>query len=101
MPILTLLPAAYIAALVCAIGGDFLRAQLAKDLEHDPPDLIRRVMGSTSLPTLFLVGALLLRVLIDVKGLLLTALCVAAALSLWKSCRMWSLRPVSGRRPLH
>ena len=103
MPTLTLLPAVYIAALIFAIGSDFLRAQLSKDLEYDPPDLLRRTIGSVSLPTICLVGALLLRVLIHVKGLLLTALLVAAALFVWKTYRLWALppgAPVTSRRSL-
>lgn len=87
-----LLPAAYVAAMVWAIGGDFLRAQLDKDLEQDPPSIVQRLLRAASLPTACLVGALLLRLLIHVKGLLLTALIVAAALSLWKAYRAGSLR---------
>ena len=101
MDLLSLLPAVYVAALICAIGGDFLRAQLAKDLEHDPPDWIHRLMSSISLPTIFLVGALMLRALVYVKGLLLTALLCAAVLSLWKT--LWSFRAHTSatRRPIH
>lgn len=87
------LPAVYVIALAWAVGGDFLRAQLDKDLERDPPAMLRRALHAASLPTLFLIGALLLRLLIDVRGLLLTALLVAAAISMWKLCRVALLRP--------
>jgi hypothetical protein len=96
-------PAAYVAALAWAIGGDFLRAQFDKDLENEPPSWALRALSTVSLPTCFLVGALLLRLLIHVKGLLLTALFLAAALSLWKVYRVWALgpvRPAASRRPL-
>jgi len=86
-----LLPAAYVAALIWAIGGDFVRAQLDKDLERDPPTIPRRLLRAASMPTVCLTGALLLRLLIHVKGLLLSALIVASAISLWKTYRMWSL----------
>lgn len=93
-------PAAYAAALAWAIGRDFLRAQLDKDLEQDPPAVLLRALQTISLPTVCLVGALVLRMLIHVKGLLLSALVVAIALSIWKTSRLSMLRPAA-RRPIH
>lgn len=101
MEISTLLvPAAYAAALAWAIVGDYLRAQLDKDLERDPPAILRRAFESISLPTVCLISALLLRMLIHVKGLLLSALVVAIVLSIWKTSRLSVMRPAS-RRPIH
>ncbi|MEZ5362931.1 MAG: hypothetical protein R2748_11455 [Bryobacterales bacterium] len=77
-----LVPTAYVAALSWAAGGDFLRAQLVKDLECDPPALLEGLWQQISLPTLCLIGALVLRLMIHVKGLLLTALFVSAVLAL-------------------
>lgn len=102
MASLTLIvPAAYVAALAVALSGDFLRAQLAKDLEHDPPGAWARLAHAVSLPTVCLIAALLIRLVVDVEGLLLTALFVVAALSVWKTYRLWVLsppRPADGRR---
>ncbi|MCB1020652.1 MAG: hypothetical protein KDC27_12035 [Acidobacteria bacterium] len=77
-------PTAYVAALSWAAGGDFLRAQLVKDLECDPPALLEGLWRQISLPTLCLIGALVLRLMIHVKGLLLTALFVSVALGIWQ-----------------
>ncbi len=89
------LPAVYVAALVWALCGDFMRAQQFKDLEEDPPAPLRSVLHTASLPTLCLVGALLLRLLVHVRGLLLTALVIAVALSVWKMYRLSLLRAAS------
>ena len=97
-------PAVYAAALAWAIGGDFVRAQLDKDLEHDPPAMLRRGLRVVSPATFCLVGALLLRSLTPIRGLLLVALFVAAALSLWKIYRASLLRAATAsanRRPVN
>ena len=88
-------PALYVAALIWAVGGDFLRAQVFKDLEQTTP-WFRHVLHAASLPTLCLVGALLLRLLIREKGLLLTALLLAVAIYTVRMCRVLLLRRLAG-----
>ena len=94
-----LIPALYVAALTWAIGGDFLRAQLVKDLEADPPAIIRRAWRTVSLPTLFLVAALLLRLLVHVRGLLAITLFFAMSLLMWKTSRQPA--PAAHRQPIN
>jgi hypothetical protein len=92
MEIITLLvPVLYVGALIWAIGGDFLRAQLTKDLEHQPTTL-QRAWRTASLPTFCLVGALFLRLVIPIRGLLLSALVLAVAISVWKMFRLSQVR---------
>ena len=94
-----LVPALYIAALAWAIGGDFLRAQIEKDLEVDPPAVLRRAWRSVSLPTMFLVAALLLRLLVQIRGLLAVTLFLATGLLMSKAGR--HAAPAAYRQPIN